>query len=186
MELREPIDQINERLLQEFGTEFGNSPRYRVVFSDDQYEKRWTTYTDEGFELLEREVRLLPKYKQYIRAKYVLEMLIPVPEGDTDLLTKVTYEPLWVFQDKKGNYLPPFFEGCKFVVEGRMEQMGKAGCFTKYKDKSVSKEEYMARIDKMQEELFGNESDVTDALHYGAGVAGFHSTIPTVSIKSGE
>lgn len=173
MELRESIESINEKLLTEYGTELscGNQPRFRVVFSEDQYEKRLTDFTDEGFELIHPEVRLLPKYKQYIREKYILERLIPVPEGvETDLLTKISYEPAWVFQDKHGNYLPPFFEGCKHVIESIYSMMDKANTHTRYKDKNITPEEKLAHLKKVENELFGNETDVTDALAYGTGV----------------
>jgi hypothetical protein len=169
MELREPISDINKKLLEEFGTEFGNSPRFRVVFSEDQYEKRLTDHTDEGFELLRPEVRLLPKYKQWIREKYILERLVPVV-GDTDLVTKVSYEPAWVFQDKNGNYLPPFFEGCRFVIESMYNAIGRAGCFAKYKDKNISEEERAIELKKVEDKLFGNETEVGDHLAYGTGV----------------
>lgn len=169
MELRESIESINEKLLNEYGTEFGNAPRFRVVFSEDQYEKRWTDFTDEGFELLHPEIRLLPKYKQWIREKYILERLVPIV-GETDLITKTSYEPAWIFQDKHGNYLPPFFEGCKHIIESLYSAIDKARTFTKYKDKNVSPEEKLTEIKKIENELFGNETDVTDALHYGSGV----------------
>lgn len=169
MELRESIESINEKLLNDYGTEFGNAPRFRVVFSEDQYEKRWIDLTDEGFELIHPEVRLLPKYKQYIREKYILERLIPVV-GETDLTSKVSYEPAWVFQDKHGNYLPPFFEGCKHVIESIFSVMEKAGTFTKYKDKNVSPEEHLANLKKVEDELFGNETNLTDDLHTGSGI----------------
>lgn len=172
MELRESIKSINKKLLQEYGTELscGSQPRFRVVFSEDQYEKRWTSFTDEGFELLEPEVRTLPKYKQWIKEKYILERLVPIV-GETDLTTKVSYEPAWVFQDKHGNYLPPFFEGCKFIIEAMFAAIGKANTHVKYKDKNLSVEEQKAEIDKVERELFGNETDVGDALSYGSGVS---------------
>lgn len=169
MELRETIESINAKLLEEYGTEFGNAPKFRVVFSDDQFEKRWTDRTDEGFELLHPEVRLLPKYRQFVREKYILERLLPVV-GETDLITKVSYEPAWVFQDKKGNYLPPFYEGCKHVIESIFSAIDKAGTFTKYKDKNVSLEERAAQLKKVEDELFGNETEVGDHLAYGTGV----------------
>lgn len=169
MELREPIEDINKKLLEEFGTEFDNSPRFRVVFSEDQYEKRWTNFTDEGFELLNREVRLLPKYKQWIRHRYILERLIPVGE-ESDLTTKTSYEPAWVFQDKKGNYLPPFFEGCRFVIESMYNSIGRKDTFVKYKDKNISPEERALELKKVEDDLFGNETEVGDHLHYGTGV----------------
>lgn len=169
MELRESIESINEKLLNEYGTEFGNSPKFRVVFSEDQFEKRFTDYTDEGFELLTPEVRLLPKYKQFIREKYILERLIPVV-GETDLVTKVSYEPAWVFQDKNGKYLPPFFEGCRHVIESMFQAIGRAGTFTRYKDKNISPEERQIELKKVTDQLFGNETEVGDHLKYGTGV----------------
>jgi hypothetical protein len=169
MELRESIESINKKLVENYGTEFGDAPRFRVVFSEDQYEKRWTDHTDEGFELLYPEVRLLPKYKQYIKEKYILERLIPVV-GETDLLTKTSYEPAWVFQDKHGNYLPPFYEGCKHVIESMFYAIQRAGAFAKYKDKNVSPEERLAEIKKVEDELFGNETDVCDHLADGTGI----------------
>ena len=171
MELREPIEYINKKLLEEYGTELscGNQPRFRIVFSEDQYEKRLTDYTDEGFELLIPEVRELPKYKQWIRERYILERLIPVV-GETDLTTKVSYEPAWVFQDKRGNYLPPFFEGCRFVIESMNQAIGRANTHTRYKDKNVSAEERAAELKKVEDELFGNETEVGDHLAYGTGI----------------
>lgn len=171
MELRETIESINQKLLDEYGVELscGNSPRFRVVFSDDQFEKRWTQFTDEGFELIQPEVRSLPKYRQWVRGKFILERLIPVT-GETDLVEKVSYEPAWVFQDKNGNYLPPFFDGCKHVIESILEVTNKGIHFTKYKDKNVSPEERLAELKRVEDQLFGNETDLTDNLHYGSGI----------------
>lgn len=169
MELREPIEFINKRLMQEFGKDLDGRARFRVVFSEDQYEKRWTRFTKEGFELLEPTVVELPKYKQYIHQKYILEALTPV-EGESDLVEEVVYEPIWTFQDKNGNYLPPFYDGCKFLIEVRYASMGRSDVFDKYKDESISKEARMAEIERVEKELFGNETEVGDALAYGSGV----------------
>lgn len=169
MELREEISWINEQLIKEFGLEFNKEPRWRVVFSEDQIEKRWTDRTNEGFELLYPEVRELPKYRQYIRQRYILERLVPVTQG-SDLTTKISYEPAWVFQDRYQNYLPPFFEGCKYVIEAIYSQINKQGTHAKYKDPNATIEDRQAAIEKMELELFGNETDTTDALAYGSGV----------------
>lgn len=176
MELRESIESINEKLVNEFGKELDGRPRFRVVFSENQYENRLTNYTDEGFELLKPEVRLLPKYRQYIRDKYVLERLIPVT-GETDLVEKTSYEPAWVFQDKNGKYLPPFFDGCRLVIESMYEAIGRKDTFARYKDKNVSKEERMAELKKVEDELFGNETVVGDHLAYGTGVVVPHGNL---------
>lgn len=170
MELREAIEDINKKLRDNFGLAFNGRPNFRVVFSDDQFEKRWTNYTDDGVELLHPEVRELPKYRQYIRGKYILERLVPAGIS-TDLIEKVTYEPAWVFQDKDGNYLPPFFDGCRFVIDSLNSQIQVAGTFTKYKDVNETAEERMAKVKKVENELFGNETPVGDALAYGSGVS---------------
>lgn len=171
MELRETIEEINEKLLRTYGVEIncGNQPKFRVVFSEDQYEKRWTEYTDEGFQLIHPEVRTLPKYKQWVRHKFILERLVPVT-GETDLTTKVSYEPAWVFQDKQGKYLPPFYDGCVHIIESMFSAINQANSFAKYKDKSISKEEHLAEIKRVEDQLFGNETPVGDALAYGSGV----------------
>lgn len=168
MELRESIESINERLIESFGKEFNGDPRFRIVFSDDQFEKRWTSFTDDGFELIHPEVRLLPKYKQHIRGKYILERLVPIV-GETDLTEKISYEPCWTFQDKNGNYLPPWFEGCKFIVEAILGQTGQSG-HVKYKDPDINEEERMKKLSAMESELFGNETEIGDHLAYGTGV----------------
>ena len=169
MELREKIEDINTKLVEEFGKELDGRPRFRVVFSEDQYEKRLTGYTDEGFELPQPEVRRLPKYKQWVHQKYILEHLIPLPES-SELVEKMDYEPIWTFQDKHCNYLPPFFDGCKFVIESMLMAMGRRDTFVRYRDKNVSKEEHEAHIKKVEDELFGNETDLCDDLHYGSGI----------------
>jgi len=168
MELRESIESINYKLEKNFGKHMDNRPNFRVVWSEDQFEKRWTSFTDDGFELINLEVRELPKYKQYIEARYILERLVPVT-GETDLVEKTSYEPAWVFQDRFQNYLPPFYDGCVFVIDSLHEKMGYRG-HVKYKDPNVSEEQRMANVQKVQDELFGNETDVGDHLAYGTGV----------------
>jgi len=168
MELRETIESINYKLEKEFGKHIDGRPNFRVVWSEDQYEKRWTSFTDEGFELPQRIVKELPKYKQYVHEKFILERLLPVI-GESDLIEKTSYEPAWVFQDKDGIYLPPFFDGCKFVVEAILEQMGHKG-HVKYKDPNVSEEERLIHLNEVEKELFGNETSVGDALAHGYGV----------------
>ena len=169
MELREPIEWINEQLIEHYSRDISDGrPNYRVVWSDDQFEKRITTHDEHGNQYIFPEVHLLPKYRQYIRHRYVLERLTVVL-GETDLLEKVVYEVVWTFQDKNGKYLPPWFEACRHIIENILLNMAAKNYFAKYKD-TMSKEEYIAKIQKMEDELFGNETDVGDALAYGTGV----------------
>lgn len=169
MELREPIEDINKKLLDRYGKWEDGRPNFKVVWSDDEYEKRWTAFTDEGFELIQPEIRLLPKFKQYLPQRYLLVRLVPVV-GETDLTEKTSYECAWAFQDKHGNYLPPFFDGCVHVIESMLSVMDKANTHIRYKDKNVTEEERLAHIVKVEKELFGNETEVGDALNLGYGV----------------
>lgn len=168
----EILKTINDSLIDEFGKAWNNWPIYRVVWSEDQFEKRLTHFTDAGIQLLIPEVRELPKYRQWIHNKYVLEQLITVPEvNKEDLVEKITYEPLFVFEDKHGNPLPPKFEAAKFVIDSVRAAMGKSSLGPKYVDPEIEapKEVRAARINKLQDELFGNETSVGDALaHDGA------------------
>lgn len=170
MELRESIEYINEKLLAEYGRSIDDGrPNYRVVWSDDQLEKRVVTHDTHGNELILPEVDLRPKYRQYIRHRYVLERLTVVI-GETDLLEKIPYEVVWTFQSKSGKYLPPWFEGCRFIIENILLNMAVKNYYVKYKD-TMSKEEYIRQIEKTEAELFGNETDVGDALAHGSGVS---------------
>lgn len=174
MELVEPIERINELLFREFGREFNGDPKFRVVFSEDQFEDRFVTHTPEGIELQAPTVRRVPKYRHYMKPCYVLERLVPVT-GETDLTTRISYEPAWAFVDKRGNYLPPQYELCKYIIDTLHSQMDKAGSYhAKYKDDTATKEARAKEIQDMEDRLFGNETSTGDALAHKWGV-----TVPT-------
>lgn len=166
------VDEINKRLLDRYGR-MENDPVFRVVWADDQREFRKTQYTDEGILLLHTEVRELRKYS-HIREKYLLERITAVPEFvQTDLVYKKSYEPLWVFESKKGLPLVPKFEVCWHVIENVLHAMDHRG-YVKYHDPELDPEEgeelKKARLRQIMEDLWGDETDVQSALHYGEGV----------------
>lgn len=176
MELTETVDSINKQLIDLFGIDtISGNPIFRVVWSDDQYEKRLTNCTKEGLDLLYPEVRLLPKYKQWIEQKYILERLTIVPEINSEELPdqRLSYEPIWVFETNKGVYLPPSVQAAKFVIDTMYAAMGKSN-LAKYKDPDSNQEEAIhnqkVKIEGIVEDLFGNETEVGDALAYGEGV----------------
>lgn len=172
MELTESIESINQQLIDEYGIDtITKQSMFRVVWSEDQYEKRLTDFTDEGFQLLHPEVRLLPKYRQWLPEQYVLENLVLVPEVSQHEIpeSKLSYEPLYPFQSDAGDPLPPTFWACKFCIDTVRAAMGKK-TLRKYVDNSHTPEEKIKRINKLQKELFGNETDVGDALAQKSGV----------------
>lgn len=174
MELSQSIETINKYLIDTFGLESSiNKPMFRVVFSDDQYEKRLTDFIN-GIQLLRPEVRELPKYF-WIKGRYILERLVVVPEINMPELptSKLSYECIWIFENQSGTEaLPPRIDACKIIVDTMYAAMGKSS-LRKYIDEeaNTTKEGRDAKIKQLQEELFGNETPATDALAYGTGVS---------------
>lgn len=173
MELTEKIETINTQLVDLFGIDtITGMAIWRVVWSDDQREKRLSVFTEAGIELIYPVVMELPKYA-YIKERYVLERLVVVPEINQDEIpaSKLSYEPIWVFRDKDGNYLPPKLAAAKFVVDTVYAAMGKTS-LAKYKDteENTTEEGRQQRVDKLQEELYGDETDTCDALRYKEGI----------------
>lgn len=171
----ETLEIFNKRLIEYYGTAWNGMPIYRIVWSDDQLEMRLTDCDDKGVPLIFPEVRELPKYRHYIKSKYLLEQLVELNEpAQNELKVKISYEPLWVYSDKNDNALSPQWEVTQFVINTVMAARGKSN-LAKYIDPDTTMEAKQERVAKIEEELFGNETDVGDALAYGNGVAGFHN-----------
>lgn len=164
MELPEAIDKLNYKLHRTYGDDLTGRVIYRVVWAEDQRENRLTEYDDHGNQLVQPEVRLLPKY-QWIVGKYILEKLMYIanPESQKELAGQVlSYECIFAFEDAAGNPLPPLFDVCQLVIS-TMEAAMKGGGFVKYKSDDTP-EKRLESINKLQAELFGNETDTTDAM----------------------
>lgn len=172
MELVESLEYINYQLVKLYGNEpyADDRPRFRVVFSEDEMEKRWMTHTNDGFELLNPEVREVPKYRHYIKAKYILERLVPVDERNTDLTTRISYEPAHVFMRPNGEYLPPRLDMCCVVADSLLRASGRKPGVKKYNDPDIDPEYRNEQVNRMVKELFGNETEAMDAVHYGEGI----------------
>lgn len=163
MELPEPIETLNSRLKDIFGIDtVSGLGMFRIVFADEQFEKRTTECTDSGIFLLVPEVRLLPKY-QWLKGLYLIETLVAIPDVNVgDLPTqKTSYEPLFVFWDKDGGYLPPKWEVADMAINIMLAARGKQNLH-KYVDKEGTTEDAIAerkrRIDGMIEYFGGDES----------------------------
>jgi len=176
MELAEPVELINSQLVHLFGIDsITGREIWRVVWSEDQFEKRLMYFTDDGFQLITPEVRMVPRYRQWIKERWVLERLTIVPEINlSDLPSeKLSYEPMWVFETQRGDYLPPKLDAAKIVVDSIYAALGKKS-MAKYKDPDSKQEDAIAnqkqRIDEIAADLFGNESPVGDALAHKDGV----------------
>lgn len=164
------VERINNSLRDSYGIDtVTGQPMWRVVFSDDQTEKRITKFSDGGIELMFPESREVKKYP-WIKHKWGLEQLVLVPEHQQRELCgiKQSYEWMFTFHDKDGKPLPPKYEVCQFVIN--LIEMAKdnaqAGVAKYVEDPEAAKKE----LAEMEEYLHGNETDVADHLMYGTGV----------------
>lgn len=172
MELPEDVKIINKRLIDYFGKFEDGSANFRVIWSDNEIEKRFVYETAEGFHLLTPILAELPKYS-YIRNRFILERIVPVPESaKKELLDrKLSYEPIWVFEDGNHEALPPDWDVINILVRTLLDQ-------ATYTHKPIKQaegegntlEEIEYRESKLREALFGNETDITDALSHGSAV----------------
>lgn len=169
MNLPETLEYINYHLKKEYGMQFDDRQTWRVVFAADQIEKRMMDTTEEGLDLLYPEVREVKKYQHIKPDRYVLERLVPVM-GETDVVGKLSYEPVWTWQDRHGNYLPPYWDACKFLIDGILE-LQEPKSHAKYKDPSFDPEYRSKQIADMEYKLFGDESPLGDALSHGEGIS---------------
>jgi hypothetical protein len=171
MELTEKIDTINQQLISLFGIDtITGLAMWRVVWSEDQMEKRLMEHTDSGITLLTPEYREVPKYRQWITQKYVLENLVVVPEQHKkELGSKLSYEPIFVFQDGRDNYLPPKLEVAKLVIDTIYAAQGKTS-LAKYKDPDIDPELHKKKVDAIYEELYGNETSINTSMAHGEAI----------------
>jgi len=185
----EPIETINQRLERDYGKLDDLRPYWRVVWSEDQFEKRLTNYTSDGFQLLYPEVRLLPKYRQWIQNKYVLERLTAVPVANMVELpsSELSYEPIWVFEDRHGNALPPRWDAIQLIIKSVHDAQGYKGVRYKdpYSDPKTALDVKDQEIKDLEAALFGNETEVGDALSYREAV-GYTGPIALPTIENAK
>lgn len=170
--MAESIEVLNRRLKDHFGTDtVTGQVMYRIVWANDQLEKRLVDNIG-GIQLLFPEVREVKKYP-YLKDLYVLERLVIVPDVNVAELpaTKLSYEPIWGYGDENHNPLPPIWNATKLVIDTLHAALGKKS-LRKYVDseKNTTKEGRDERINELQAELFGNETDACDALRYKEGI----------------
>lgn len=104
------INKLNEDIALHFGCVEGR-PRYRVVWSGDQFEKRFGTYNEFYGPIFIREttgVLEVPKYRD-IPPRYVLERIFWFNDKELVQAREGIYEAIWHFVDKNNNTLPPIY-----------------------------------------------------------------------------
>src|SRR5438128_607892 len=125
----ERLEVINRRLVDRFGKFEDGRALWRVVWSDDQFEKRTTEFSKGVY--IGPHIEQLPKYG-YIEHKYILERLLPV-YGGSDLTESTSYEPIWTFEDKHNDALPPKWEVIEIVIDAVYKKASESVGIAKYK-----------------------------------------------------
>ncbi len=166
----ESIETLNKRLIEHFGIETtSGDAMFRLVWSADQYEKRMSEYTKEGFLLPFPMVVELPKYNHYVQPPtYIIERLVIVPEHQRKELAEIkkSYEPIWAFYDRSIQPLNPTWDSIKFVIDCLYAALGKSS-LNVYVPNEIDEntpEALDERAKRIEKELFGNETDTGDAL----------------------
>lgn len=166
------IQFINRKLRDHFGLDTETTQSiFRVVWSTDQYENRMSDVTPEGVQLLYPQVQLFPKY--YVgKDRWILERLVVIPIANmTDLPdAQLSYEPIWVFENDFGP-VEPKWEPIKFIIDALYAAMGRSSLAKYANPDDKNPEARMERINKLGQELFGNETSVGDALAHHEAVA---------------
>ena len=107
---------------------------YRLIWSDKIFENRYGTYRDftpSGLFIREiTETRTTRKYN-YINERWILEKWAPgniTAHRELPDATNGDYIPVYVFEDKKGNYIAPTEKVLKFIIDfmnGRIDKEAK-------------------------------------------------------------
>jgi len=110
------LTELNSKIADVFGKNVAGLPKYRVVWSSDEKEKRFGTFNEYYGDIFLRShtgVKGVPKY-DWLPDRWVLEKLTPV--SNPELLVKVSYEPVFVLQSAKGEFLPLNYDVIVIVI----------------------------------------------------------------------
>lgn len=138
---------INERLVRLYGIEpITGQPKYRVVRSETQTEKRYGSYDiltkDTGIYIGKGQGLIEIKKYWYIKDCWLLERVEPNLNRKDTIFDKWCYEPILPFLDKDDNQLPLNWKAIEFVV-AKLEKAEKH-----FKNES----DHLAEEEKKQEE----------------------------------
>lgn len=110
------INEINEYLLNHYGRTPEGLPYFRLIFSTGITEKRYSEFHDyhgDIFIRAVREVREVLKYP-FAQDRYILERIREISQSARELGLRsdvpYSYEEVYTFQDKNGNFLHPHLD----------------------------------------------------------------------------
>ena len=155
MEINVAVDFINEEL-KIYGSNMYGDPTFRVVFSDDQTERREGIYNDYYGNIYLRTVREVRTVKKYpwIKGKWILERWAsgeiayhPSLETNKDGV----YVCVYIFQDVNRNYLPPLLKVCTIIISNLLHPRNLSQALNQ--DKEIEEKEDEKEIDAIEKEI---------------------------------
>lgn len=154
------LTALNETLHRDYGESFG-VPRFRLAWSENQFELRMgavNVFYGNIFLREEKGIHNVRKYN-YLKDKWILEEVMN--SFNHELEKTVNYEPIWVFQDSKGNYLEPILRAIRLIIYTILNPQKKSPTFVKDLEDEAMKKEYEFFLD-----YFKNESEyIPSMLH---------------------
>lgn len=155
MQKNSTVDLINS-VIRNYGLNNYYDPIFRVVFSDDQVERRAGVFNDYVGKIFVRNVREIREVQKYpwIKGKWILERwadgrLAYHPDLDTD--KSGVYVCVYVFQDANQNYLPPLLKVAEIIIKNLLNPRKKDEAIIE--DIEVLKKQEEKEIDKIELEL---------------------------------
>jgi len=168
------VDYINKVLALSGKNDFGQ-PLYRVVWSDYQLEKRKGVFRDFLGKVFLREyvgVREVPKYN-YLKERWILERWLPPSIAWSPELpdsSQGSYEPIYVFQDKFGNFLQANLKVAQLIVD-RAETPTHVTPEERMAEKDeIDEKEVQFYMDYLDTSVIQNALHMKDGVGYGQGI----------------
>lgn len=147
-------------------------PLWRLIWSENITEKRFGKFQDFYGSIFIREyvgIREARKYN-YVSERWILERFNPgkVDKYDISGDGGGSYEPLWVFESGKGDYLEPTLKAVQFLIEfARQDTRMTPAERQAWADKAEDEE-----FKKCYEEIGASTSDpIPSLLHTASGVS---------------
>lgn len=112
------VDVINDKLELYYGREIDGRPRYRVVWSTTQIEKRIGEFNEFYGNIFLRTfkgIKDVPKYP-YDQDRWVIEKLFYVKNDEIISEKPGSYEPFYIFKGPQGEFLPLNWKVVDFAV----------------------------------------------------------------------
>lgn len=117
----ETVEEINNRLVDVYGRDINNGlPKFRIVWSTDQREKRYgefEVWDGDRYLRTEKGVSEVQKYGEFPNM-WVLERLEPtVGNPYVEMVTNYSYEPKWIFGATHSDH-KPIWKAVDLLVKG--------------------------------------------------------------------